>query len=335
MLNRNQTPKFLKRFTSNRKGTAEVIGSVLFIIILLFAFSNIYLWHDNAIKTSNNLLSEKLNSQIETRWIMDGDDETSTLVVTNTGGVGASLSRLWVVNGGSHEYFDLTNRYVPAGGSIQFDVTQYHPKNTGDIFTVLTTLGNMASPKGQIIIVNNGGNEDEGTGDAPVGSVIIADFSTFNYYTTTGSGAISNRRYSYELTPSTHGTYIGFSVNLTNNDSLDRDIVLTNSSQMLFIGQRGPEAGKSAQAMYCRFFIVSTNPAETTISETYTPKTLEYGKSVAVYFASDTPMTFTETNFGDKVSDGAYPLNLALLGRFTNGGSLGQNIPFVTVNIVV
>ncbi len=64
MVNTN-TPKFLKRFIINRKGTAEVIGSVLFIIILIFAFSNIYLWHDNATKTMNTLLSDKLNSQIE------------------------------------------------------------------------------------------------------------------------------------------------------------------------------------------------------------------------------------------------------------------------------
>ena len=41
MVNTN-TPKFLKRFMINRKGTAEVIGTVLFIIILIFAFSNIY-----------------------------------------------------------------------------------------------------------------------------------------------------------------------------------------------------------------------------------------------------------------------------------------------------
>ena len=70
MVNRNKTPKFLKRFMTNRKGTAEVIGTVLFIIILLFAFSNIYLWHDTQIKTMNTLLSDKLNSQIEVHWYL-------------------------------------------------------------------------------------------------------------------------------------------------------------------------------------------------------------------------------------------------------------------------
>ena len=91
MLTRNKMPKFLKRFMINRKGTAEVIGSVLFIIILLFAFTNIYLWHDNATKTMNTLLSEKLNSQIQVYW--SNDTVESTLVVTNTGGVGTVLSQ--------------------------------------------------------------------------------------------------------------------------------------------------------------------------------------------------------------------------------------------------
>ena len=91
MVNTN-TPKFLKRFIMNRKGTAEVIGSVLFIIILIFAFSNIYLWHDNATKTMNTLLSDKLNSQIELHWLIDdAGEETSTLIVTNTGGISTSL----------------------------------------------------------------------------------------------------------------------------------------------------------------------------------------------------------------------------------------------------
>ncbi len=138
MVNKN-TPKFLKRFMVNRKGTAEVIGTVLFIIILLFAFSNIYLWHDTQIKTMNTLLSDKLNSQIEVHWLLDDatGQETNTLVITNTGGVATSLSRLWIVTSNQalarHLYANLENvgvtgLSIAAGASIKIDLTSgAHP----------------------------------------------------------------------------------------------------------------------------------------------------------------------------------------------------------------
>ena len=76
-----------KRLLRNRKGTAEVIGSVLFIVILLFFFTNVYLWHDAATKEMNDLYVEKLNSLIKVNVL-----STSPLVleVTNTGGEAAA-----------------------------------------------------------------------------------------------------------------------------------------------------------------------------------------------------------------------------------------------------
>jgi hypothetical protein len=173
MVIKNKTPKFLKRFLVNRKGTAEVIGTVLFIIILLFAFSNIYLWHDTQVKTMNTLLSDKLNSQIQVYW---SDDAPDTLVVTNVGGVGTVLSRLWIItNAGDHRYAELENAgapsqslYVGAGSTVTIKlqgptspasplpisstVTRTNAiisfnRAEGKTFIVLTTLGNMASPR--------------------------------------------------------------------------------------------------------------------------------------------------------------------------------------------
>ena len=45
----------LKKLLNNKKGTAEVIGSVMFIVILLFFFTSVYLWHDAAVKDMNDL----------------------------------------------------------------------------------------------------------------------------------------------------------------------------------------------------------------------------------------------------------------------------------------
>ena len=46
----------------NRKGTAEVIGTMMFIVILLFFFTNVYLWHDAATKDANQLAVQKMSA---------------------------------------------------------------------------------------------------------------------------------------------------------------------------------------------------------------------------------------------------------------------------------
>lgn len=119
----------IKRLLKNKKGTAEVIGSVLFIVILLFFFTNVYLWHDAATKEMNDMYVQKINSPI-TISVMSSPYE---LNVTNKGGVDAKLSILWVdvasANAGSPDQFNgycnLTqqNIVVLAGSSIQ--VTWY------------------------------------------------------------------------------------------------------------------------------------------------------------------------------------------------------------------
>jgi hypothetical protein len=144
MVNHLKTSKLLRRFITNRSGTAEVIGSVLFIIILMYAFSNIYLWHDDAVKAMNTQMANKLSSQIEVHWRVENGVETDTLIVKNTGDVDSVLSRLWM----NHQPFSLSDRSVKAGQTITIDVSDVtsQPKTSGDIYTVLTTLGNMASP---------------------------------------------------------------------------------------------------------------------------------------------------------------------------------------------
>ncbi len=82
----------LKRFLKNRRGTAEIIGSALFIVIILFFFSNVYLWHDQATREMNNVLLERMNASVS----MVATDEGVN--VTNNGGVTFALSRLWIID---------------------------------------------------------------------------------------------------------------------------------------------------------------------------------------------------------------------------------------------
>ena len=59
----------MKNFRKNCKGTAEVIGTIMFIMILLFFFTNVYLWHDAATKDANQLNLQKINSSFSIEQI--------------------------------------------------------------------------------------------------------------------------------------------------------------------------------------------------------------------------------------------------------------------------
>ena len=109
----------LKKLLNNRKGTAEIIGSVMFIVILLFFFTNVYLWHDAATKEMNELYVQKMNSGMGIQFVSNG-----SLIVTDNGGLDIVLSRLWIVSNtvdGNHLYVNLEplNLRVLAGQSIQ------------------------------------------------------------------------------------------------------------------------------------------------------------------------------------------------------------------------
>jgi hypothetical protein len=153
----------INRLLKNKKGTAEVIGSVMFIIILLFFFTNVYLWHDAATKEMNDLYVQKINSPITISVISNNPYQ---LNVTNVGGVDAKLSILWVDvhsgNAGSpnrfNGYFNLTlqNIVVLAGSSIPVywnsDGTlnsygeRYSPQPGDKLqLKLITTVGNPAA----------------------------------------------------------------------------------------------------------------------------------------------------------------------------------------------
>jgi archaellum component FlaF (FlaF/FlaG flagellin family) len=162
--------EMLRRFLKNRRGTAEIIGSALFIVIILFFFSNVYLWHDQATRVMNNVLLERMNASVS-MVATDGG-----VNVTNNGGVTFALSRLWIVddNVSQHYYADLENILghrisVDAGQSVQIDldstalaatgspipvtwndtlncpIVQYAPPEHSIILRILTELGNTAS----------------------------------------------------------------------------------------------------------------------------------------------------------------------------------------------
>ena len=137
------------RLMKNRKGTAEVIGTIMAIVILLFFFTNVYLWHDAATKQMDNMYVQKMNTPI-TLSLGPGN---SSLIVTDKGGSDATLAVLWIdvesANGGpdiAHYFYDsnIDNIVVQAGLTYSIPLPNGMPTEK-TVFTVITTLGNTAS----------------------------------------------------------------------------------------------------------------------------------------------------------------------------------------------
>ena len=108
------------KLLGDRRGTAEIVGSVMFLVIIFFVFTNVYMWHDSVSHEMNGVLAEKLNSPVS----IDVDDTGTGLVVTNNGGFEVGLSRLWLITGSGsesdHVYVDLEplNVRIAAGAKI-------------------------------------------------------------------------------------------------------------------------------------------------------------------------------------------------------------------------
>jgi hypothetical protein len=159
--------KALRKLLITRRGTAEIVGSIMFLLIMMFFFTNVFLWHDRATREMDGVLSDKLNSLVSIQVVNSNLTEGKlTLNVTNNGGVGIVLSRLWITQSDDHNYADFETGdefWVAAGDWVEFmlsDQTQYNADgsikvegaticyaaavNVRITFKILTTRGNMA-----------------------------------------------------------------------------------------------------------------------------------------------------------------------------------------------
>jgi hypothetical protein len=116
----------ITKFIRNKKGTAEIIGSVLFIVILLFFFTNVYLWHDAATKEMNSLQLQKMNSGISMIYYNDvSTGHLGTIILTDNGGLDVVLSRLWIneeIEGGNHLFANLEPLNVRVAASTHIEI---------------------------------------------------------------------------------------------------------------------------------------------------------------------------------------------------------------------
>lgn len=139
--------KMMKKLLRNRKGTAEVIGSVMFIVILLFFFTNVYLWHDAAVREMNDLYINKVNSPVAIT-VQSVLGNSFTLEIATTGGLSANITRVWIIENNNHSFIDITDSgntgiIVLAGDSRTY--TCPYALSSSATIKVITSVGNIAS----------------------------------------------------------------------------------------------------------------------------------------------------------------------------------------------
>jgi hypothetical protein len=327
--------KMSRKFLRNRRGTAEVIGSILFIVIVIFFFSNVYLWHDQATKQMNTVLSNKMNSLVSITAIDGG------LSVSNEGGVEVTLSRLWIIDGTQHFYADLENitggsKIMIQGGQtkqLELDTSaghldpvagwdliaqtariQYTPLSSSITCRILTTNGNTASCQ----YVSGAGASAQ---------AVTVDPESFKYYALGVSGNPS----AFDVSASFSGYSIAsgsstvFAVNLTNRDPNGRSIELSINSQLFFLNTTNATNSFA-------FYIVSAdgNQPTRTVLSAYSTIPLQHNVPTTVYFASATPSNFMpEIVQSQGINQRIFTVNLVLLGTI-GGNQFGQSIPFVS-----
>jgi hypothetical protein len=62
----------VRKMFRNRSGTAEIVGTVLFLVILFFFFSNVFLWHNQVVKEMDSVTADKMNSSLKMETMVLG-----------------------------------------------------------------------------------------------------------------------------------------------------------------------------------------------------------------------------------------------------------------------
>ncbi|MHA1543133.1 MAG: hypothetical protein ACTSQH_09170, partial [Candidatus Hodarchaeales archaeon] len=140
------------KYARKRKGTATIIGTTFFLVILLTVVANMVVYNQATIEM-NRHLSNKASSQIRLEKV-----ETPaglSLRVTSLGSYDSKIIGLWII-GAYPDYHDYLSEetletlvdslIIPAGGSRNIEISNYpNYAFTGSVnYKVLTDLGNMA-----------------------------------------------------------------------------------------------------------------------------------------------------------------------------------------------
>jgi len=156
----------------DNRGTAEIVGTSLFLVIVLFFFTNVVLWYDVSARQAESVIVDKINSPISMTvyaWPSQNQSEKPLILRVRSLGVkDVQIVRVrWIeaVND-NHGCADIerlipTPVFIPSGWYIDIKLVkpgegfnfypenrtltiEYKPPRGAVTFKVFTNLGNSA-----------------------------------------------------------------------------------------------------------------------------------------------------------------------------------------------
>jgi hypothetical protein len=111
----------MRRFLKDRNGASEIVGTALFLVILFFFFTNVFLWHDQVTREMDQVVVDRMNSGVRVEAFFD--DTAVWLMVDNVGGLDVALSRLWIITDDAHLFADFESKDIHVAAGCHRNVT--------------------------------------------------------------------------------------------------------------------------------------------------------------------------------------------------------------------
>lgn len=341
-----------RRKTAGKKGFSSVVGAVFMVLIMMVLASSYFVYslsqnnvYNNAVAQKNQLNVDRLSESthvINTTYTPYTDGKVTVYAqIKNIGASSIQFLTVWlkVYNASwtNYNHSNLTDANVQGGSTFTLPPLNLTVSGFNSNFAysfaswLITARGNVVPLQQTIVSANNiiVSQTTQGIG------ALMMDFQNFTYYSVTGSGP------NYYLSPYPNGVSayyvqnartnkIAFRVILTDLDRDGRDITLTQGS-VLFIVY--PSSG--GNYVGDRWYMVKVNETNGEVYSTISSVTLSFNQPKSVYFASSSQGTVVPATSSLQPSQlpniGA--VNLALVGQI-GSDPFGQNIPFVSINVV-
>jgi hypothetical protein len=349
-LNIVSLPRKKTRRRMNSRGFSSIVGAI-FMMLIVWVLASAYFFftlsqntaYNVAVRERNQLDIDRMSESVQvsntTYNVTANGNVFVTAQIQNTGPSSIQFLTIWIYASNStpwsnHNFKQLdTTGYTVQGGSayplnINLTVTGIYTTSSYDITSwLITTRGNTIALPKQPAVTSNIVISQTTYG---IGALMM-DFQNFTYYNVTGSYP----NYFLDLTKGGSGYYlqgtgspkgqIALRVIFTNLDQNKRNIVLGNGSELFMMY---PKRGSFQEDVW---YIVYVNEATGAISYTYTPITLVYNVPTPIYFASSNRGTCSPVGTS---YTGIAPVNLAIVGTIGSTTPFGQNIPFVSIDVV-
>lgn len=327
-----------KIFRKNSKGISNILATIFLVIIVLFLYSQVYIFMQNenaryeagareANQMDVDLVQEKLTFS-NLSYIIEGDMVHVEIIVTNEGPVSVEVITLWIVDSTTQRYGynDLINLYLKVGetldltGSNALSVSIEDPSASSEFTSwFVTTRGNRIP---LVAIIQNVVIANVATGIGAIG-LNFDEFRYYSYETTEKLANFPNGNIGFDIPK---GEYVAYSCRVSNFDRQKRQIIIDSHSLLFQPGRTGVGEGS--------WFIVNVAPNGTILSinqGTFSGIVLNYGEEKSLVFASRNDLGLG--NFDRLKTDNAIAtVSTNLLLHGTVGSTpFAQNIPFVAL----